>query len=346
MATMLDAIIQLKDNFSSTIKTVEKNIGGFSRTARNMARDVNKVGKDLTKFGGNLTKKVTAPVIGAGVAVAKMSTDFNKEMASVSTMIPGQTERLYELKGAIQDVAIDVAKDTSEIAQGTYGVISAYGDAVDTMDKVAINAKAATAGLATTEDALNLSSSVMKGFGDTSAKANQQVMDLAFETLRLGQTSFPDMASAIGAVVPLTNELRISQEELFAVYAAATGVTGNASEVSTQYKGALKSLMAPTKDMKDLMDKLGYADGQAMIAKEGYIGAMKTIVDTAKSSNTPCRNIWVHRRTNIGLGISWELSEEYDSKLEQLKNSSGAMEGLFKSKQKELIKLAFHINNL
>lgn len=54
------------------------------------------------------------------------------------------------------------------------------------MEKVEINAKAAAAGMAETTDALNLSSVVMKGYGDTTAEMNKKVMDLAFMTLKLG----------------------------------------------------------------------------------------------------------------------------------------------------------------
>jgi len=331
MAHIIDAVIQLKDDFSATLQTVENNMGNFQRTTRNMAKDINRTGRELTKLGSSMTKGITVPVIGAGVAAAKMGMDFNESMASIATMIPGQRERLQKLKGDIQDIAVETAKSTAEIADGTYAVISAYGDAEDTMDKVAINAKAAQAGMATTNDALNLSSAVMKGFGDTSAEANRKVMDLAFETLRLGQTSFPDMAASIGAVVPLTNELGIAQEELFAVYATATGVTGNASEVSTQYRGALKALMAPTKEMTTLMQQLGYADGKAMIEKEGLIGAFETIVKTAKSSGTPLQKyIGSIQGQTLALSLAGEQSDVYREKLLQLEDSSGAMERAFR----------------
>ncbi len=263
-----------------------------------------------------------------------MGMDFDKSMANIGTLIPQQGgERLNELKGNIQDVAITTGKSTDDIADGTYNVISAFGDAADTMDKVEINAKAATAGLADTSDALNLSSAVMKGFGDTSAEANERVMDLAFNTVKLGQTSFKDLASSIGKVVPTTNELKISQEEMFAVFATGTGgVTGNASEVSTQYQGVLKALMAPTASMTKLMEEMGYADGKAMIAKEGLAGTIQAIVDkTKETGGEPLQKyIGSIQGQVLALALAGEQSDVYADKLEQLKNSSGAMEEAFK----------------
>lgn len=291
---------------------------------------------------GNEILKLTAPIAAVGIAGAKMSTDLNKGMAQIATLIPQQQERLQELKGDIQDVAIIAGKGTDDIAAGTYDVISAYGDAADTMEKVEINAKAAAAGMAETSDALNLSSAVMKGYGDTTAEANEKVMDLSFMTVKLGQTSFPDLAASIGKVVPQSNELKITQEELFAVFATGTGVTGNASEVSTQYQGVLKALMAPTKDMTSLMKKMGYADGEAMIAKEGLGGAIKVIVDESKKTGKPLQKyIGSIQGQTLALALAGEQSEVYEDKLKQLKNSSGAMEEAFNEQANGINKTGF-----
>lgn len=308
----------------------KRSIEDYTKSLNATQDKLKNVSGSMKKVGGNLTKFVTMPLAGIGIASAKLSQDLNKDMATIATMIPGQTERLYELRGAIQDVSIEVAKDTSEIAEATYGVISAYGDSADTMDKVALNAKAATAGVASTADALNLSSAVMKGYGDTSAKANEKVLDLAFGTLKLGQTDFSSLASSIGQVVPLATELAISQEELFGVYAAATGVTGNASEVSTQYRGVLQSLMAPTKEMSVLMSKMGYTNGKTMVESEGLGGAIQAIVDSSKESGKPLKDfIGSIQGQTLALALAGTLSEDYADKSEQLMNSSGMMTEAF-----------------
>lgn len=291
---------------------------------------IDKVGDKMQEVGGKMTKKITTTVVGIGTAATKLNRDLRKSLGSISTLIPGEKERLLELKDDIQEVSILVAKSTDEIANGTYGVISAYGDATDTMKKVELNAKGATAAMATTDDALNLTSAVMKGFGDTSAEANEKVLDLAFQTLKLGQTSFPDLAASMGKVVPQTNELKISQEELFAVFATATGVTGNASEVSTQYQGVLKALMAPTKDMTKLMSKLGVEDGNAMIAKYGLIGAVEEIVKNSKAAKQPLQKyIGSIEGQTLALTLAGEQSDVFKYKLEELKDSAGSMEEAF-----------------
>lgn len=343
--------VRTMENWESKVNNAEARLKNMERSLRDTNKEIDlqssswhklsqkletagtkmkAMGEKLKTVGKNLTTKLTLPIVGVGTAAAKMGTDFNETMANIATMIPGENERLQQLKGDIQDVSITVAKSTDEIASGTYGVISAFGDAADTIEKVEINAKAARAGLATTDDALNLSSAIMKGFGDTTAESNKRVMDLAFETLRLGQTSFPELASSMGKVVPTTNELGISQEELFAVFATSTGVTGNASEVSTQYQGALKALMAPTKDMAKLMSELGYENGKAMIKQKGLIGSIETIVKKADESGQPLQKyIGSIQGQVLALALAGEQSDTYRDKLSQLMDSQGALDQAF-----------------
>ena len=79
----------------------------------------------MTKTGRALTVGVTVPLVAAGAKVVKVSQEFNKAVANIGTLgVDGN--RLQELKGGIQDVAIEVAKDTSDIADGAYQIVSAW----------------------------------------------------------------------------------------------------------------------------------------------------------------------------------------------------------------------------
>lgn len=104
------------------------------------------------------------------------------------------------------------------------------------------DARGATAGLAQTTEAINLTSAVTKGYGDATAEVVQHASDLASTTVRLGQTTFPELAASIGSVVPLAAALNVTQEELFGTMATFTGVTGNAAEVSTQLTSVLTAM--------------------------------------------------------------------------------------------------------
>ena len=281
------------------------------------------VGKVMTIAGAAITAAF-------GLTV-KAAIDFNKEVANIASLIPGSTKRVDELKSAIRDMAVTVGKDTTDLAQGAYQVISAWGDTADTVGILEIAAKAATAGVATTTDAIDLLSAVTKGYGDTSIEAVQKVSDLAFQTVTLGQTTFPELAGSIGKVTPLAASLGLGMDELFAVMATGTGVTGKAAEVSTQLRGIMQSLISPTADMTKLLGEKGYASGEAMLADLGLAGALDVIKSAADATNTPLQKyISSIEGQTLALALTGTQADTYIEKLAAMRNSTGLTDIAFK----------------
>jgi len=296
----------------------------FKQAMKDASKAIKTTGKNISKAGKQISQ-VSVPLAALGGLSLKAAIDFNKGMSNIATLIPGNAKRVDELKQNIQDMAVETGKSTADLTDGMYQVVSAFGDSAEAAGQLEIAAKAAAAGGATTTDAINLLSAVTKGYGDTSAEAQQKAADLAFTTVKLGQTTFPELAASIGKVVPLSNTLGVSQEELFAVMATATGVTGSASEVATQYRGVLQSLMAPTKTMSGLMNTLGFESGEAMIKKLGLKGSIDQIVAAAKKSGTPLQKYMgsIEGQT-IALTLAGEQSKVYEEKLASMKDAQGA----------------------
>ena len=80
-------------------------------------------------------------------------------------------------------------------------------------------------------DTVNALAAVTKAYGDTSAGAVAHVSDLSFETIRLGQTTMPELANGIQKASGSAAALKVSQEELYAGFATLTGVIGNTDTV-------------------------------------------------------------------------------------------------------------------
>jgi hypothetical protein len=195
----LRGFLELEDNFTPKLEKAGKLVtqSGDKWT---------KTGSAMQGAGAKMTLGITAPIVAAGGAAIKFATDFNAGMANVATLIPGNSERINELKGNVQDLAIETGKSTSDLSDGLFQTVSAFGDSAASAEILGINARAAAAGLATTTDAINLTSAVTKGYGDTSATAVQHAADLAFMANKLGQTTFPELAASVGRVTPLTRK--------------------------------------------------------------------------------------------------------------------------------------------
>lgn len=319
---------------ASTVTTLaDKNASLMNKVAA--------TGNLAGSVGRTITKTFGVATVAGLVASAKAAGQLNKELANIGTLsVP--TERLKEFKGQIQDVAVATGKSTSDISEGTYQVISAFGDAPDTMEKVEINAKAATAGLATTADSIALTSAVTKAYGDTSAGATQKVADLAFKTVELGQTTFPELAQSMQQVTSLSKELGVSQEELFGAYATLTGVTGDAAEVQTQMKAIYTALLKPSENMQAAISKLGYSSGFTMIKTLGFAETLKALKSATNGSKEQMLGLFNNARAMPAvMALTGAQSDVFAEKLEKMKNASGAATKAFEVQTEGIAKTGF-----
>lgn len=306
------------------------DISQFQQSMSTAANTVSSVGANMTSAGKSLTTGVTLPLLGAAAGAVTFANEFNSGMANVASL---GTEAAAAVSGwtpMVQQMAIATGKSTGDMTAGLYNVVSAFGVADDTLVVLDVNARAAAAGLSTTTDAINLTSAVTKGYGDTSAEAVTHAADLALMTVQLGQTTFPELAASIGSVVPLAASLGVTQEELFGIMATGTGVTGNASAVSTQLRGVLQSLMAPTTGMTALMADLGYENGQAMLAGLGMQGAIEAIVGAAESSGEPLQGyIGSIEGQTLAMALAGPQADVLSDKLAAMGTAAGALDTAF-----------------
>lgn len=312
----LFASLLLEDDFSGTFKKYLDEQDKALKKANDVANGFKVAGTAITAFG-------TASV----AAAAKL----NKSMANVATLIPGNTERIKELKSSVQDMSIALGKSTDDLSEGLYEVISSLGDTSDTLKILEINAKAGAAGLASTQDALKFTSAVTKTYGDTSAEAFQKVSDLGFQAVNLGQTTFPELAGAIGRVAPLAKETGVSMEEMFAIIATATGVTGNTNEVITQMSAAITAVVSPTKDLSEAYEAMGIKSGEALIRQEGLAGALQKLAKYAKDTEKPFidlvgrKEAWV-----IASSLAGAQAENLTQKMAAMQKVAGSTDTAFK----------------
>lgn len=318
------------------IKEYQKKIEEVQKKNKKLYDTFNKVGNASIVAG-------TAMLSGVGLMV-KTATEYNQKMAEVSTLLGGAIEKTKKYKEATKKLAESVGKDFSDMAGGLYQVISAFGETDNTLKILEIAAKDATAGVASTTDAINLLSAVSKGYNDTSTEMIQKVSDLSFLTVKLGQTTFPELASTIGKVVPIASSLNISVEELYAGFATLTGVTGSTADVATQLRSAMVSLLNPTEDMSDAIHSLGYESGEAMVKSLGFGGTLQALAKYAEENDIPLAKLFGRvEAVTAALAVAGPQSEDYAKKLEAMKKSAGSTDEAFKAMTEGINKTGFTV---
>ena len=300
---------------------------------------------------GTAVIAATSAFVGFGADACRSAAEFETQIANVATLLDGTSEQVAQRTAELGDDVLEVSNRTGvatgELNDGLYQIISAVGDSEDAIDQMELAAKAAAAGGADTTDAINLLTAVTKGYGDTSGEAFQKASDLSFMTVKLGQTSFPELAASMGKVVPLASALGIEQEELYGSFAALTGVTGSTAEVSTQMKAVLSGLMSPTKDMSAALSSLGYENANAALESLGLQGTLEALGETVGGDTQALAKMFssVEAQTAI-LSLAGAQSEAFATKTAAMYEAASATDKAFETQTDTLEYTIQAIKNL
>lgn len=328
------------DALQREIAETETSLQSLHREAANSnpALSIIKDGADAAADALGTVAEKTKVVSGAAAGVLGASAagfmSYEGEIAKVSTLIDGTADEVQKRTESMSDQLLDFSNETgksvNELAQAEYEVISAFGDSADAEKEAALAAKEAAAGNAALTDAVKLNSALTKAYGDTSYEAQEKVSDLAFTTVKLGQTSFGELASSMPQVTSLAKTMGVSVEELFGDYAALTGVVGTASEVSTKMKGALTSLLKPSDNMADALDALGYKSGQAAVEELGLNGTLEALYQSVDGDATKFGKLFKSTEAlSFALAVTGDKAEGVNAKVAAMSDAAGATDEAF-----------------
>jgi TP901 family phage tail tape measure protein len=321
--------IFLRDNGAS------RSLGEIEGSARRADGALGNGIKTAAKWGGAMVLAAGTAAAAIGGIALNAAVSYEKQMANVATLLDGDVKaKIKGMGDEVKKMSVKTGTSTKLLTDGLYQVVSAFGETDDAMKILEISAKGADAGNATVTDSVNLLSAVTKGYGDTSVEATQKASDLAFETVRLGQTTFPELASSMGKVIPLAGAMNVKQEELFGSMATLTGVTGDTAEVSTQLRGVIQGFMKPTDSMSKALETMGFKTGDAAIESLGLDGALKGLKKAAGGSDTELVNMFgsVEAGTAV-LALTGSQSDEFTEKTKAMAKAAGATNEAFKIQQ-------------
>ena len=320
-----DHLTEENERLAASYERVKKNQEKLASIAQAQQKNNEAIAQTKSRLTGTIG---AFAAVGAAIYAGpvKSSMAFEKQMSNVGTLLDGDVAgRIAELKKSVISISNITGAGTDNLTDGLYQVISAFGDTAESAKLLEIASKAATAGGATTTDSINLLSAVTKGYGDISAEAQQKAADLAFQTVKLGQTSFPELASSVGKVIPLAATLSLKQEDLFGAMATLTGVTGSTAEVTTQLKATMQGFLSPSKDMTASLEKLGYANGKALLESKGLQGALDALRQSVGGDELAFAKLFssVEAQTAV-LALAGEQADNFKSKTAEMYSASGA----------------------
>lgn len=331
----LDQLKKGQDAIFVQLKNMEKGTDKAEKALDKLEKTGTKAGVGMKKVaGGMIVAQGAMKAFNLALQGAKEFFEFDKNMRNVNTMMRLSADNFQVAKLQLLDISKRVPQTANELAQGLYSVVSAGVPAGESMQFLETSAVAATAGLSDTATSVLGLTAVIKGYNLEFTDASY-VSDLFFKTVELGQTTFGEMANSIQEVTSVAKIGNVSLEELFASYATLTGVTGNTAKVSTQLKGAIQALAAPTREASAKFKQLGVEVGQDAIQKKGFVEVAKEVYDAVGGNAEALRQLIpeVEGATAV-IALASTQNDVYTEKLGKMQEASGATKSAFDEQSK------------
>ncbi len=261
-----------------------------------------------------------AALAGAGYLFIKSFqhySEFSQRMGEVNTLIDVSQDRFAALGKEIRSLTKDIPQTAAELAAAEYDILSAGVALEKSTGVLKKSAKAAVAGVTDTQTAANAGIAVINAYGKSIDELDD-TYDILFKTVKLGVTTFPQLAQSIGEVLPTANAADVGFSDLSASIATLTKAGIRTPQAMTALKGAINAMAAPAPEAKKKFDELG-------ITWKGLIPTLDAIRKKGLSIDQMRMLIPdVEARTGV-----LALTQNFDvlvKTLDEMRDSSGAME--------------------
>lgn len=335
------------NEYKSRLKEVNEQLKFGKASIEEYTEKVQKAGEKVKDAGSGMTKKVTAPILAAGAASAKMAMDFEDSMAKVSTIADATEVPMDEMQKAILDLSNQTGISSEEIAQNVYDSISAGQKTGDAVNFVSNSTKLAKAGFADAGAALDVLTTIMNAYGLKASEVTN-VSDMLIQTQNLGKTTVADLASSMGKVIPTANAYGVSLDELCAGYAIMTANGVATAESTTYMNGMLNELgKSGTTVAETLKEKTGKTFKELMDSGMSLSDVLKIISDAATENNKSFGDMWSSSEAGkAGMILLGDSAENFNGVLEQMQNSAGATNTAFEKLDTNSTKIKKATNEL
>jgi TP901 family phage tail tape measure protein len=277
------ASVQQQASAEASLIAAERNLA----RAHTQAADASKAasgGMNGLTAAGSTTKDILSKValvsgvtLAAGLlASANAALQLEQRLYNVASISPEVASDMGRYRELIVSLSTELPQSANDLSEGFYNIVSSGFQANDAIEVLTASARAAAAGLTSTETAATAISAVINAYG-LSASDAADISDVLFETVNKGVINFDQLAQGVGDYVGTGAAAKVSIGELGAAVAAMTlsGVT--AAESGTSLNRVLQSIVQPSDALAEALKNAGYESGAAALEADGLHGVMEKL---------------------------------------------------------------------
>ncbi|MDN6671543.1 MAG: phage tail tape measure protein [Staphylococcus equorum] len=288
-----------------------------------------KVGKDFQETGKKLTKTLTIPLVGAGIAAAKIGIDFEKTMSGVEAVTGAAGKELDDLELKAREMGKSTTKSSSQAAEAMEYMGLAGWETTQIIEGIEPVLRLSEAGNLDLARASDLVTDSMSAMG-IEVQDLDRYLDVVAQTARSSNTDIDAMMEAYLGVGGVLRGLDADLEDS----AVALGMLANAgirgSESGKSLSAILTNLTAPTGRAKKALDELGFSAFDAEGNFKGIDEVLFELKDTMKDMTPEQKNMYksmiAGKEHTKGLNALLNgLDDSYEELSESIGNSEGAL---------------------
>ncbi|MHC4984349.1 MAG: phage tail tape measure protein, partial [Planctomycetota bacterium] len=196
------------------------------------------------------------------------------------------------------------------------------------------SARAATAGLSDTLTAVDIITTGLNAYG-MEADRSGEISDQLFTAVRLGKTTFNELAGSLGQVLPFSSQLGVSFGEVSAAMATLTAAGLQTEIATTALRGALVSFIQGA----DKFESAGI-DILKVVGERGLAGGLDALKKITGGNIEAMREFVPETRALAAvLSLAGEQADKFTAAQREMENASGATTDAFK-KQSDTLEFA------
>lgn len=277
--------------------------------------------------------KFEAALIASATALTafavKTAGDFDTAFREIATLVDQPINALEGFRQGILDYASTSTAPLDQVTSAIYNAISAGVDFEQAIEAVAQAEKLSVAGKADLNASLVVLVSSLNAYGLELDQA-ERFSDALFQTVKLGQTTLPELAAGLAQVTGTAATLEVPFETVLAAIAALTAQGTPTQQAITQINAAFTALIKPSKQASDLAAELGIQfDAQAIKAK-GLEGVLNEVAIATGGNEEQMGTLFGSvEALRAVFPLTGKAAESFSDALDVMSTSAGATDAAF-----------------
>lgn len=240
----------------------------------------------------------------------QMAKGFETAMAEVKTISDATQENYADISKSVFQLSKISTDKPVQLAEAYYQIVSAGFDGAKGLKLLEVATKSAVGGITDTKTSADGLTTVINAF-KLEAEEAEQVADVLFQTVKLGKTTFSELASNMSTVAPIASASGVSFEQVAGAIATLTKQGVPTAQAMTQIRSAIIGTN----------EALGDGWAEAMTLQEAF----QLLYEKANGSQTELQGLVGRIEAVSGvLGIAGKNAKGATADLEAMGNVAGA----------------------